>query len=103
MKVKINKSISENNIIGDVKIGIRPENFFREPKDKNNTKIIGKINVIEPMGSETYIYLESTTKQLVARVKADDSYKIGEEISLWVSPDHIRFFNAKSGMKISID
>ena len=64
------------------------------------SKIIGKINVIEPMGSETYIYLESIQQQLVARVKADNSFSVGDEISLWVSPNHTRFFDGKSGMRI---
>ena len=100
MQVEVDQSRSGDNLTGDVKIGIRPENFFRKQQDENNLKIIGKINVIEPMGSETYVYLESIQQQLVARVKADNSYGIGDETSLWVSPNHIRFFDAKTGMRI---
>ena len=100
MQVAVDQSISGDNLTGDVKIGVRPENFFRNQQDENNSKIIGKINVIEPMGSETYVYLESIQQQLVARVKADNLYGVGDEISLWVSPNHTRFFDAKSGMRI---
>ena len=103
MKVEVDQSTSGKNITGDIRIGIRPENFFKNPEGENDAKIIGKISVIEQMGSETYIYLESGAKQLVARVKADNSYKIGEEISLWVSPNHISLFDAKSGKKIFLD
>ena len=84
----------------DIKVGIRPEKFFRNPLDKKSKNIIGRVSLIEPMGNETYIYLECSQQNLIARVKADNTFRIGDQIELWVSPDHCNIFNAKTGKRI---
>jgi multiple sugar transport system ATP-binding protein len=99
IKIKINKNTIGDDITRDVKAGIRPEHLFRKQQGENDSKITGRIAIIEPFGSETFIYVESQ-QQLVARVKADNTYSASDEIELWVKPEHINLFYADSGLAI---
>jgi multiple sugar transport system ATP-binding protein len=52
-----------------VNFGIRPEAIFDpELSDRPGERVKARVEVIEPMGSETYLYLTSGASPFVARV-----------------------------------
>ena len=87
-----------NDCIGqEVVIGIRPEDIFIE---KTNSKSIEQecvLDVIEPMGNETFIYFEIEKVQFIARVKPLHDIKVGGKIKLYIDSEKIYLFDKKSG------
>ena len=87
-----------NDCIGqEVVIGIRPEDIFIE---KTNSKSIEQecvLDVIEPMGNETFIYFEIEKVQFIARVKPLHDIKVGGKIKLYIDPEKIYLFDKKTG------
>lgn len=90
------------NLIGnDIVIGIRAEDFaFSLDENKIPFKINVEIDLIEPLGNETFIYFTLAYKQIVARVFLDKILKVGDKIELFVDTAKLHFFDQKSGLSI---
>ena len=78
---------AEKFLSKEIYFGLRPEDIGCElaELDKNAPKIKAKIEVIEPMGAETYLYLDASTYNggsCIARVDAHKQVKVGENIEL---------------------
>jgi multiple sugar transport system ATP-binding protein len=75
-----------------VVFGIRPEDICWEKSGNTDaTAIKAEIEVIEPMGSETYLYLNTGVTSFIARVDAHKLLKVGDhvELPLFMSKAHL--------------
>ncbi|OED42519.1 ABC transporter [Endozoicomonas sp. (ex Bugula neritina AB1)] len=91
LKVCVN-SQSANN--GDrVVLGIRPEDSLAETD--NGNAVEGKIQALERLGSESYIYMEHDTIREHFIVRVDDSRRRdeGSKIKIEFPPKHCHLFN----------
>lgn len=95
-----NKNIeSGKNII----LGIRPEDIgsLTARQDENNPVIKGKIEVIEPLGSETYLYITCGEHEVISRIESGiDHYAIGDKVSFPVNIAKAHIFDAKTEKRI---
>ena len=67
----------------NVVFGIRPEDIGSEQAtDKGFPSIKAVIEVVEPMGAETYLYLNTGKHPFIARVDAHLKFKVGESVEL---------------------
>ncbi|WP_085904372.1 ABC transporter ATP-binding protein [Kiloniella majae] len=83
----INKDIEPNN---ELHLGIRPEHMT--PSDEGVIK--GIVTSTEQLGSDTYIYFDSETKeQAVARLNGITVIRTGEKISFDASQEHYHLFS----------
>ncbi len=82
----------------EIILGIRPEHFQIETDNqfKDWPKILAKIEVIEPMGSETYAYLKCGNTSINARFQPSDLIKVGNTIKLALQPDKLHFFDPQT-------
>ncbi|MCF8240833.1 MAG: sn-glycerol-3-phosphate ABC transporter ATP-binding protein UgpC [Melioribacteraceae bacterium] len=87
---KLNRFI-KNKLI----LGIRPEHFSltRINSSEEDFFIEAIIEVIEPLGNETFLYFTIQDKQQVARVDSDANVIIGNKIKLFMNSSRIYFFN----------
>jgi len=116
---------------GSVIVGIRPESFEdvsmvgSDERDRGTT-FRAKIDLVESMGSELYVYFElqgaqvqsdelselaadaganevpgSDEGQIVARLDAASEVKKGEETELWVDVAKLHFFDPDSGRSLA--
>ena len=81
------KSAAEKFIDKEILFGIRPEDIGSERAElaKDVQHLKAKIEVMEPMGAETYLYLDAATDNgvsCIARVDAHKQAKVGETLSL---------------------
>lgn len=78
--------------------GIRPEDLGSEEAEhmKGAPKIKAKIEVVEPMGSETYLYLANGSHSFIARVDAHRHAAVGEEVDLSINMDKAHLFDAET-------
>jgi len=79
-----------------VTLGIRPEHISVADKESENS-IAAVIDVAEPMGSETYLYLNTKSGRFfIARVEAVNPFKLGQEVHLEFATDHISLFDSET-------
>jgi multiple sugar transport system ATP-binding protein len=76
--------------------GVRPEHI--EVSDvKGDDSIEAVIDVSEPMGAETYLYLNTLTgRPFIAKVAAEHSFKIGQHVHLKFNQEHVALFDQAS-------
>jgi len=97
------KAAAEKYQEKDVVFGIRPEEIGSERAEANSAspRINAKVEVIEPMGAETYLYLNvGEEKHCIARIDAHRKVKAGEEVSLAISLMTAHIFNADTEERI---
>jgi multiple sugar transport system ATP-binding protein len=82
----------------DVTFGIRPEDIgsTRARSRPDAPKIPATVEVVEPMGSETYLYLTTGGDTFIARVDAHDTSAVGEKLELPLSMDKAQFFDKQN-------
>jgi multiple sugar transport system ATP-binding protein len=84
----------------EVYFGIRPENmnYADTPVSVNNMQM--KVSVIEPLGAETHLFLNSKTQSLVARTAPLVEAKIGDTVNLVPIMDAAKFFDKETELSI---
>ena len=86
----------ESYINRPVIFGIRPENIIWQPDIVSETAIEARVEVIEPMGAETYLYLNTDHHAFIARVDAHNPYKVGVTAHLNLCLDKAHLFDEVS-------
>jgi len=80
----------------DVLFGIRPEDIydklFVSEASPDNT-IRATCEVIEPMGSEAYLYLNTGKSALIAKVGGHDKPALNQDMDLVFDMSKIHFFD----------
>jgi multiple sugar transport system ATP-binding protein len=67
----------------EVIFGIRPEDVnWSKAHSEDTAKLKADIEVIEPMGAETYLYLNTGVNSFIARVEAQRRFKVGDSIDI---------------------
>jgi multiple sugar transport system ATP-binding protein len=86
----------------EIIIGIRPEDISIENTNGKSIELESELNVIEPMGNETFIYFEIERTQFIARIKPLQDLKVGEKIKLYIDPLVFYLFERKNGENINL-
>ena len=87
----------------EIVFGIRPENIL-DPEvelsdditEKEANTITAEVEVVEPMGSEIYLYFDLEGDELIARVDADSEAKVGDIVKLGVDPKKMHMFDPET-------
>ncbi len=85
----------------DVVLGIRPEDFSdtslkQDYEVTEDNTFDAEVEVVEPMGSEIYLYLATGEHNMIARVEAESTAKVGDTIRLGVDQSKIRLFDVET-------
>jgi len=87
-----------------VVFGIRPEDFydpaFRAEAIPGSGRITAKVELIEPMGAELYMYLSTGESNLIARLDAHVTAELDEMRTLFIDMNKSHFFDAESDRAI---
>jgi len=102
---KLAKFTSDSYIGKEVYMGIRPENIHDEEVFLNNAPescINVNVEVVELMGSETYLYLHTTGKDdnIVARVDPRSTSRVGDKIRVAFDANRLHFFDKDTEVTI---
>jgi multiple sugar transport system ATP-binding protein len=84
-------------------LGIRPEEIgsLTARQKKDNPSVRGTIDVIEPLGSEIYLYLTCGTYEVIARIESgENNFAPGQEIDLPVNIGKAHFFDSITEYRI---
>ena len=77
-------------------LGIRPEDIA-EVSDQDEGAINIPLEIAEPMGAETYLYLNTGATSFIARVDPTATHKPGDPVSLQFDPSKLHLFDPASG------
>jgi multiple sugar transport system ATP-binding protein len=83
-------------------LGLRPEDIGSAAAEAlaEAPRIRTRINVVEPMGSETYVYLLSGGSQFVARMDAHERFHPGDEVNVPIYMDKAHYFDVLSEQRL---
>lgn len=98
-KILRNKGYLNKNVV----FGIRPEHLYdnNDLVEKNpKTLVEGKVEVVEKMGAESYIYFNSGSNSMTAKVEGSTRFERNNSIKLFVKCENVHFFDKETELRI---
>jgi multiple sugar transport system ATP-binding protein len=87
----------------EVALGMRPEDIYDKAYASNpspDNTITATVEVVEPMGSEAYIYLTTGKSPFIARVDTHEQVEVNTDIELVFDMSKAHIFDANTGETI---
>jgi len=83
-------------------LGIRPEDIGSAVAEASpdSPRLQSFIRVVEPTGSETYLYLDVNGTDVVSRIVPREGLQPGAKIELAVDRNRLHFFDGESGQRL---
>lgn len=87
----------------DVVLGVRPEDIgsLRAEQRDDAPRLRGVIDLLEPLGAETYVHVSIGETTCVSRAEGTRQLTVGEPVELAVYLDHVHLFDAQSGLPVA--
>lgn len=76
-------------------LGIRPEHF--QPAGRGSDRIEGIVQIVEPLGSDTLLHIETKGGSLTARLPPETRPSVGERFEVGVDTAKPHLFDAETG------
>jgi len=86
-----------------ISLGIRPEDIYDESTKPVNSKLaelFTKLEVVEPMGNEIFLYFNIEGEQHTARVNAREKAAPGSVVKLYLDIEKFHYFDTETGNRI---
>lgn len=80
----------------EIIIGIRPENIILHKEKNNENDIEAIIDVIEMVGSESYLYSNIGEVQITIRINSNDDFKRDEKAYMEFDMDKMHIFDKET-------
>ena len=77
-------------------LGVRPESLAYASASEKSNYINATIEIIEPLGFETHLYVTVGNQNIVARVSPNVSHNPGDNIRLDIDPNGVSLFDPQS-------
>ncbi len=87
----------------EVVFGIRPEDIYDKifaQDARPEFTITATVDVVEPMGSEIYLYMNAGNNSFVARVSNQDTATVNQDLQIVFDMSKAHFFDAKAQFAI---
>ena len=100
---RLKRDVAKHNS-REIVFGIRPEDINDIMSITNpdpDCIAQAKVEVSEPMGSETYIYLDTGANSFIARVHSGDRYEINSRIKLHFDMEKAHLFDSESELVLT--
>ena len=95
------KKLLKSHIDKSIVIGIRPEDLSLNPRNENSVSISLRIDLFEPMGNETLIYLSRENTRLTCRTpEFQPEADLDEELIIYLNMDKAHYFDPETGKSI---
>jgi multiple sugar transport system ATP-binding protein len=87
---------------GEVTIGVRPELFGKPDASSREagSTLLGHVEVVEPMGAETYVYMAVSDATWIARLDMNNLPKVNSACRLKVNMKKVHYFDPKTEKSI---
>ena len=95
--------ILKNYVGKEVFFGIRPEDMEYSATAAASNNMQMKVSVIEPLGAETHLFLNTKTQSLVVRTTPDITFQIGDTANFVPVMAKAKFFDKDTELSICDD
>jgi len=95
------QTIASKYIDKEVVFGIRPENITNEHKEGSSTPVTMTVEIAEPMGSESLVYLKSGTGYMIARIHGEHLFHPNEQVTVQLNLEKVALFDPETEQVIS--
>ena len=98
---KLNEALLRDKV---VTFGIRPENLSDDEElidEKPDEVIEVRVEVVELMGAESYIYTKNAGSSITIRVNGTTSLKVGDKARVHVDPTKIHVFDKETEVRLA--
>jgi multiple sugar transport system ATP-binding protein len=88
-------SVLSKHLGKEITMGIRPEDIcnISDLNNKDFQKLEVQIEVVEPMGNETFIYFNIAGGQFIARVPSSNNYRAGKKSDVFFNKSKTFYFD----------
>jgi multiple sugar transport system ATP-binding protein len=76
--------------------GVRPEHLTEESKNGSHVPVASSVDIAEPMGSESLVYLKAGTGNLIARIHGEALYEMGQPLTVYVNMEKVLLFDSET-------
>ena len=90
------QTIASKYIDKDIIFGIRPENISSELKEGSSTPFSLTVDIAEPMGSESIVYMKTGKGNLIARIHGEHVFHLGEQVTVQLDLDKVTLFDPET-------
>jgi multiple sugar transport system ATP-binding protein len=90
------QTLASKYIDKEIVFGIRPENISNEPKEGSSTPVAMSVEIAEPMGSESLVYLKSGTGYMIARIHGEHLFQLNEQVTVQLNLDKVALFDPET-------
>ena len=80
----------------NVVFGIRPEHITNEAHNGTFVPITSSVEISEPMGSESLVYMKAGTGSLIARIHGEHLYHLGQQLNVQLNMDKAALFDIET-------
>jgi len=77
---------------GEIHLGVRPEHVRLSAPDQGMAT--AEVRVVEPLGADTLIYVDTGGQRVVARVGGFPDFRPGDRVGVTLDPRHLHLFDA---------
>jgi multiple sugar transport system ATP-binding protein len=84
-----------------VTLGIRPEDLIEKSDARENNTVVSRVEVVEPMGNETFVHVSMGADTVVARVSARSLPAVFSEYPIQFDMNKSHFFDTETEQVIS--
>lgn len=81
----------------EVLVGVRPDDLH---PDHVSPIISGNVTVLEPLGPETLIYVDTPSGEVIAKADGRLPPKVGKTVSLGAGSEHLHIFDKQTGVTL---
>jgi len=91
------EAVAGKHVDKEIVFGVRPEQIGTEPKaDGSTTQVTLVVEIAEPMGSESIVYLKTGSGSIIARIQGDHIFHLGEQVVAHFDLDKVTLFDPKT-------
>ena len=81
----------------EVVFGIRPENITDEPPGAETSDVVEvKVEMCEPMGAETHLYLDTGAHSFTARLRSGRQHEMDQKIQVYFTRGKVHLFDPET-------
>ena len=91
------EKLAERHIGGKIVFGVRPEHLGNTGGNASHLSVTFTVELAEPMGAESIIYLKAGARNLIARIFGEHFYQPGEKLEIFINMEKAHLFDAETG------